>query len=54
MGKISDILFSKGEVHFALFHLKEENVLMKSSVGFIGLGMMGTPIAARLQKAGFL
>jgi 3-hydroxyisobutyrate dehydrogenase-like beta-hydroxyacid dehydrogenase len=27
---------------------------MKSSVGFIGLGMMGTPMAARLQKAGFL
>lgn len=26
---------------------------MKSSVGFIGLGMMGTPMAARLQKAGF-
>ena len=27
---------------------------MKSSVGFIGLGMMGTPMAARLQTAGFL
>jgi glyoxylate/succinic semialdehyde reductase len=26
---------------------------MKSSVGFIGLGMMGRPMAARLQKAGF-
>ncbi len=27
---------------------------MKSTVGFIGLGMMGRPMAARLQKAGFL
>jgi len=26
---------------------------MKSSAGFIGLGMMGTPMAARLLKAGF-